>query len=99
LQKQIIGPLGLTETHFLSSGKEIPGYHPRGYYAGSYEVNDPEFSEYYDISWALTAGSMVSTIRELKVYVEALCNGFFLSDSLQQIRMSKKILFREPDVY
>ncbi len=99
LHQYIIEPLGLTETHFLSSGKMIPGDHPSGYYSGSFEEGDPEFSEYYDISWALAAGSMVSTIRELKEYAEALGNGQFLSDSLQQLRMSKKILFREPDVY
>ncbi|MCK4679361.1 MAG: beta-lactamase family protein [Bacteroidales bacterium] len=99
IQKHIIEPLGLTNTYYLSSGKEMPDDHPKGYYAGSYEEGYPEYSEYYDISWAQAAGSMISTIYDIKEYVEALNSGFFLSDSLQQLRMAKKILFREPDVY
>lgn len=99
IQKYIIYPINLKETKFLSSGRLLDSPHPKGYYSGHYEEGHPEFSEKYDISWALAAGSAVSTIDELKLYVEALADGFYLSDSIQQIRMAKKILFREPDVY
>jgi D-alanyl-D-alanine carboxypeptidase len=99
IQRFIIEPLGLKETHFLSFGRKLPYTHPKGYYDGAYREGYPEFSEKYDISWALAAGSMVSTVYDLKKYVEALNNGFYLSDSLQQTRMAKKIFFRKPDVY
>lgn len=98
IQKYIIEPLNLKETHFLTSGRKLPYSHPKGYYDGNYKEGYPEFSEKYDISWALAAGSMVSTVYDLKKYVEALNSGFFLSDSLQELRMEKKILFRKPDV-
>lgn len=99
IQQHILDPLNLKETHFLTSGKVLPYKHPKGYYDGKYQKGYPEFSEKYDISWALAAGSMVSTVYDLKKYVEALNSGFFLSDSLQKIRMAKKIFFRKPDVY
>lgn len=99
LRKHIINFLGLEATHYYSSGTSMPSPHPMGYYSGSYEADNPEYSEFYDISWAQAAGAMVSTLHDLKIYVEALARGDFLSDSLQKTRMDKKILFREPDVY
>lgn len=99
IQKYIIEPLDLGNTYYFPSGTMLPGPHPKGYYSGSFETGFPEFSEYYDISWAQAAGSIVSAAADLKKYIEALNDGFFLSDSLQQIRMAKKILFRAPDVY
>ncbi|RLD64888.1 MAG: hypothetical protein DRI84_07985 [Bacteroidetes bacterium] len=99
IQRHIIEPLGLKNTYYLRSGTTMPAPHPKGYYDGAYKSGYPEFSEKYDISWAQAAGSMVSTVYDLRTYVEALNDGTFLSDSLQNIRMSKKLFFREGVYY
>ncbi len=99
IQHHIIEALGLKNTYYVRSGTTIPAPHPKGYYDGTYEKGFPEFSERYDISWAQAAGCMVSTVYDLKAYVEALNDGTFLSDSLQKLRKSKKIYFREGVYY
>ncbi|MBU4350258.1 beta-lactamase family protein [bacterium] len=87
INKRIIDKLGLKNTSYLNGGVEIPGYHPKAYYAGDYDPDFIECSEWLDCSWAGAAGSIVSNIFELKIYVEALVDGYFLSDELQQSRL------------
>lgn len=84
---RIIDKLVLKNTRYLSGGTEIPGYHPKAYYKGGYDLAFPECSELLDCSWAGAAGSMVSNLFELKIYAEALSGGYFLSDRLQQHRL------------
>lgn len=84
---RIIDKLGLKNTRYLNNGTEIPGYHPKAYYKGPYDLAFPECSELLDCSWAGAAGSMVSNLFELKIYAEALSGGYFLSDTLQQHRL------------
>ncbi len=87
IENRIIKPLNLSHTGFLTSGKDLPGIHGRGYYAGGYEEN-VDLTEYFDISWGWAAGSAYSTPRELQKYSEALVMGGLLSDSLQQRRLN-----------
>ncbi|MCF8229457.1 MAG: beta-lactamase family protein [Bacteroidales bacterium] len=99
IHRHILAPMGLEHTYYLSSGKKMPAPHPKAYYEGTYEKGFPEYAEYYDISWAQAAGSMISTLWDLKTYVEALNWGTFLSDSLQKRRMAKKVLLQKPGIY
>ncbi len=97
INNRIVQPLGLYNTRFLTWGVELPGNHGRGYEidnAGNYT----DATEYYDISWGWAAGSAYSTPRELQKYVEALVNGGFLSDSLQQKRLTENFYGR-PDLW
>ena len=87
IHKRILDPLDLKKTKYLTGGVEIPGYHPKAYYAGEYDPDFIECSEWLDCSWAGAAGSMISDIFELKTYAEALVDGYFLSDELQQYRL------------
>ena len=93
----IIEPLGLTSTRYYSEGVEFDGYHPKGYYNGQYDLSNPEFGEYFDVSWAGPAGGAVSTVSELKDYVIAMVDGTFLSDELQQRRLSELYPCSRPD--
>lgn len=87
IKTRIIDNLNLVNTAYLISGTNIPGFHSSAYYYGEYDADFPEYSEYYDVSWAAAAGSAISDIYELKKYVKALVDGEFLSDETQQKRM------------
>ena len=92
----IIEPLGLTSTKYYSDGVMLDGYHPTGYYSGSYDSLHPDFGEYYDVSWAGPAGGAASTAQELAQYVTALVDGTFLSDELQQRRLNELFACSRP---
>ncbi len=47
------------------------GFHSCSYFMGTYDPEYPEYSESIDISWAVAA---ISTLSELKIYVESLLN-------------------------
>lgn len=94
----IIEPLGLISTRYLPQGIELEGFHPKGYYSGQYDPSNPEFGEFFDVSWAGPAGGAVSTAKELKKYVIAMVDGTFLSDELQQKRLSELYPSIRPDM-
>lgn len=87
IRTRLIETLNLENTAYLIGGTEIPGNHSSAYYLGEYDPDAPECSELFDISWGAAAGSAISKLSELKVYVEALTQGTFLSDTLQQHRL------------
>ena len=88
MNTRIFEPLNLDNTGFLTFGLTFPGTHGRGYYSGTYMENQ-DMTEHYDVSWGWAAGSAYSTPRELQKYVEAMVEGGFLSDSLQQKRLNE----------
>lgn len=87
ITNRIITPLNLTSTEYLVSGIDIPGNHSKAYYMGEYDPEFPECSSLMDISMAGPAGSITSTIYELKKYAIAMTEGDFLSDSLNTLRL------------
>lgn len=92
ITNRIYAPLALQNTGFLTSGTELPGTHGRGYYEGSY-VEGRDVTEMFDISWGWAAGSAYSTPFELQKYVERMVGGGYLSDSLQQRRLTDMVEF------
>lgn len=82
INNRIIESLGLTNTAFLTSGTNLPGNHGKGYFMGT------DVTELFDISWGWAAGSAYSTPNELQKYVKALVEGDFLSDGLQDVRLT-----------
>jgi D-alanyl-D-alanine carboxypeptidase len=87
IENRIMKHLNLTHSGFLTSGPGLPGSHARGYYSGEY-VDGEDMTENIDVSWAWAAGSVYSTPRELQKYSERLVGGGFLSDSLQNRRLT-----------
>ncbi len=97
INNRIFQPLSLNNTGFLTSGLELPGIHGRGYETRD-NIPNVDVTEYYDLSWAWAAGSAYSTPRELQKYVERLVTGGYLSDSLQQKRLTENFYSR-PDLW
>lgn len=90
IDERFVRPLGLKQT-YLASGHSLPSNHVHGYmnFTDSLSYTD-DVSESFDISWAWAAGGMVSSIYELKSWVEALVDGKFLSAKTQQQRFDSK---------
>ncbi len=97
INNRLFHPLQLVNTGFLTSGVILPGNHGRGY-----EIRDAlpnvDATEHYDISWGWAAGSAWSTPRELQKYVETLIGGGFLSETLQQKRLTDNY-YNSPDLW
>lgn len=91
IYQHIIHPLNLNNTTFPVSGTNMPEPHPKGYFIGDFDADYPEFSEHFDISWAQAAGCVISNIYDLKDFVIAMNNGYYLSDSLQNIRINHRV--------
>lgn len=75
-QEKIAGPLGLENTYF-PTGAEIAGEHAHGY-DGDKEVTR------MDMSWDFTAGAMISTAHDLKVWAKAFATGELLSPEMRE---------------
>ena len=91
INQYIFSPLNLENTTFPVSGITMPDPHPKGYFIGDFDPDYPEFSEHFDISWAQAAGCVISNIYDLKDFVIAMNNGYYLSDSLQDIRINNRV--------
>lgn len=83
---RIITPLGLTQTSFPST-PDLPEPFLRGYMAESAggPLRDVSLSN-PTIAWA--AGAMISTIADLRVWVDALVSGAMLSPEMQAQRLT-----------
>lgn len=97
IRKRITAPLGLKNTGLLTSGRELPGVHGRGYYEDEY-VEGADYTEHYDISWGWAAGSAYSTPRELQRYVEAMVGGGLLPAEMQRLRFSEHVVRLEETI-
>lgn len=83
--ERIIQPLGLAGTSFPTTPR-MPTPHPRGYGAdpGSPDLRDITESN-PDVAW--TAGAMISTLEDLRVWARALAAGTLLSSETQRERL------------
>ncbi|MFJ6931285.1 serine hydrolase domain-containing protein [Streptomyces nigra] len=72
---RIIGPLKLKDTFYVHPGTKIPGRHTRGYLtpdtAGAALVDSTEQT----VSWAQSAGAVISTTKDLHLFLSALLGG------------------------
>lgn len=86
IAERILRPLGLSGTS-LPAGPEMPAPFARGYAAdpGSAELRDLTESN-PDVPW--TAGAMISTLDDLRVWARALAQGKLLSPAMQQERLT-----------
>ena len=81
-RRWIFDPLGLEDTLFRP-GAAVPDGIAHGYEA--IHLGDP-FTDttHWNFSWAWSAGAMVSTLEDLRVYVRALASGHGLLDRRTQ---------------
>lgn len=79
IDERIVKPLDLEHTYFPAPGeRELRGEHPHGYHAKT--VGDLLDITALDSSFAWSAGAMVSTPRELNVFMQALLDGELLNE-------------------
>ncbi|MEU6284893.1 serine hydrolase domain-containing protein [Streptomyces sp. NPDC047028] len=78
-QNRIIGPLKLSDTFYVHPDTTIPGRHVRGYLtpdtAGAPLVDATDQT----VSWAQSAGALISSARDLNTFYSALLGGRLLS--------------------
>ncbi|MCX5366542.1 beta-lactamase family protein [Streptomyces sp. NBC_00124] len=78
-QRRIIGPLGLRNTSYVHPDVRIAGLHVHGYLhpdeAGAPLVDSTEQT----VSWAQSAGAIISSPADLNTFVTALMKGKLLS--------------------
>ncbi|WP_367437348.1 serine hydrolase domain-containing protein [Streptomyces celluloflavus] len=87
----VIRRAGLTHTYFPSS-PYITGPHAKMYEAGYGGFNPPRDFSVYNMSWAGTAGSLVSTMPDLNRFYRLLLGGGLLAPAqLQQMKTTVPI--------
>jgi len=91
---KILKPLGLTHTVF-PVGNEFPEPHARGYTNQTADGSVADATD-YNPSWGWAAGSMISTLDDLRQWVPALVKGDLLSEKTQKERL-KALPFAEGD--
>lgn len=78
VSEEICKPLGLTRT-FVPASADMPAHSARGYVPTNEGHED--VSEEVHPSWAGAAGDMVSTARDIVVWLKALSEGTLLSEA------------------
>ncbi|WUB41747.1 beta-lactamase family protein [Streptomyces sp. NBC_00588] len=80
-QNRIIKPLKLRDTFYVHPDRKIPGRHARGYLtpdrAGAPLVDATEQT----VSWAQSAGAVISSTRDLNTFLSALLGGRLMSSA------------------
>ncbi|MEV7242107.1 serine hydrolase domain-containing protein [Streptomyces sp. NPDC093248] len=78
-EKRLITPLGLRDTFYVHPDTKIPGRHAHGYLtpdaAGAKLVDATDQT----VSWAQSAGALISSARDLNTFYSALLRGRLLS--------------------
>jgi len=91
INTRIIEPLGLKNTYF-ANGKGMTGDYAHGYGVMGDTVKPLiDYTSEIDVSWAWTAGAMVSNLNDAKIYVEALANGDLIKPEIQKMRLERMV--------
>ncbi|MEU8764309.1 serine hydrolase domain-containing protein [Streptomyces sp. NPDC048659] len=77
ITRHVIRPAGLRHTYYPSS-PSLKGPHPRMYESFYGYIDPPRDYSTYDMSWAGTAGAMVSTTDDLNTFYRKLLGGELL---------------------
>lgn len=84
VERHILGPLHLEHTS-VPSGAEFPKPHADGYTLQPLErtlVNTTD----WNFSWAYAAGTMISTLHDLRIWAKAVATGALLKPAVQRQR-------------
>ncbi|MGW4735276.1 serine hydrolase domain-containing protein [Streptomyces shenzhenensis] len=91
-EKRVFKPLKLKDTSYVHPSVKIPGRYARGYLtpdkAGAALIDSTEQT----LSWAQSAGAIISTPRDLNTFLSALARGKLLSSTaLAEMKRFKKV--------
>ncbi|MFF4534969.1 serine hydrolase domain-containing protein [Streptomyces aureus] len=87
-QQRIFTPLNLTGTFYVHPDTAIPGRYARGYLTSDTAGGAPVDSTRQTVSWAQSAGAIISTPHDLDVFFSALLRGKLMS-AAQLTQMTK----------
>ncbi|WP_240656593.1 serine hydrolase [Streptomyces sp. V2] len=87
-QKRIVKPLKLTDTVYVHPGTAIPGRHTRGYLTPDKAGRPLVDATRQTVSWAQSAGAMISSAKDLDTFLSALMRGKLMS-AAQLAQMQK----------
>ncbi|MER5451598.1 serine hydrolase domain-containing protein [Streptomyces sp. NPDC002764] len=76
---RIIGPLRLRDTFYVHPGKDIPGRYARGYLTPDSAGAPLVDATRQTVSWAQSAGALISSTRDLDTFLSALLGGRLMS--------------------
>lgn len=86
IQKRIFDPLGMTNT-LLADNEYFPDPHAHGYGYADPTSAEPTDLTNMNASWAWSAGSLISTLEDLKKYVTPLVKGELVSPQSHSQRL------------
>ncbi|MFF9088376.1 serine hydrolase domain-containing protein [Streptomyces sp. NPDC014991] len=78
-QDRVIGPLGLGDTFYVHPRTAIPGRYARGYLTPDTAGAAPVDATAQTVSWAQSAGAVISSARDLDTFYGALLGGKLMS--------------------
>ncbi|MEU7413882.1 serine hydrolase domain-containing protein [Streptomyces sp. NPDC042638] len=81
-QQRVIEPLGLTDTFYVHPDTAIPGRYARGYLTPDTAGAPLVDATAQTVSWAQSAGAVISSARDLDVFYSALLAGKLLPPAL-----------------
>ncbi|MEU4083456.1 serine hydrolase domain-containing protein [Streptomyces aureus] len=87
-QQRIFTPLNLTGTFYVHPDTAIPGRYAKGYLTSDTAGGAPVDSTRQTVSWAQSAGAIISTPHDLDVFFSALLRGKLMS-AAQLTQMTK----------
>ncbi|MFI9549074.1 serine hydrolase domain-containing protein [Streptomyces sp. NPDC052016] len=86
-QKRIVEPLKLRDTFYVHPDTAIPGVHTRGYLTPDAPATTLVDATRQTVSWAQSAGALVSSTRDVNTFLSALLRGRLTSaEALTQMR-------------
>ncbi|MFF0969362.1 serine hydrolase domain-containing protein [Streptomyces sp. NPDC003283] len=77
-EDRIIGPLKLADTFYVHPGTAIPGRHAHGYLTPDEPGGALVDATEQTVSWAQSAGALISSARDLNTFLSALLGGRLL---------------------
>ncbi|MFI1014950.1 serine hydrolase domain-containing protein [Streptomyces sp. NPDC020965] len=81
-ERRIIKPLRLRNTFYVHPGTQIPGLHVRGYLHEDQSSLPLVDSTEQTLSWAQSAGAMISTTADLNTFMSGLVRGRILRPAM-----------------
>jgi D-alanyl-D-alanine carboxypeptidase len=87
ITEDLIEPLGLAGTRFPDT-PEMPSPYAHGYYGGDNGTDPLQDVTRSQPNWPWTAGAMISTLEDLRVWAKVLATGTELSPATQKERLT-----------
>lgn len=86
-QRQLLDPLGLTQTSFPTDSAELPQPHLAGVTDQAEPWGEQKDATSFNPSWTFTAGGMVSALDDIRTWTVALATGgALISEEMQTVR-------------